>query len=92
MPDKPKIHTFVHHMKDTACVTGSFSTLLILHSVQGRQYATEQQKLPLDYCIYIPGQSQQVIALRKAYQAELKLPFSNEDNAEAKVKISPQGK
>lgn len=66
--------------------------LLILHSVQGMQYTIEQQKLPLDYCINTPGQSQQVIALQKAYHAEMKLPFSNEDNAEPKMKTSSQGK
>lgn len=44
------------------------------------------------YCINIPGQSQQVIALHKAYQAETKLPFSNRDNAEANMKSSLQGK
>lgn len=31
-------------------------------------------------------------ALQKAYQAEMKPPVSNEDNAEAKMKTSLQGK
>jgi len=33
-----------------------------------------------------------VIALQKAYEAEMKLPFSNESNAETKLKTSSHRK
>lgn len=86
IPDKPKIYTFVHYIKDTTCVTCSFSTLIMPYLIQERQYKAKSFHW-IRVLTYLDNHSKR-LPYKKLTKQRWSYLSAIKDNAKAKTKTS----